>query len=357
MVSAWRRCLLSPRPSLSFGAIAPFSFPVAFCVCGRLFPTRMHVDKDVPISLAAYSCCSISMILLNKLVMDTHGLDYPMGLLFSQNAAALILVVVAKKQGWVDFPPFDWNIARKWLPLTLLFVAMLWTSMKSLKTMSVAVQTILKNLSTIITACGDWYFFEKKLSIYIFGAFGVMATGAYLGSRGDPWVTAEGLFWTLTNVTVTSCYLLYMKLLMGDVTKEIGKYGPVFYNNLLSLPFLFLPAAPTLPSLINGIANGTAGMWFCVAGMVCVGGVMTFATFWCMRVTSPTTYAVTGSLNKIPLALLGIFVFGHHPSAMGWFGIAVALSGGMWYTWLNLPRAPPPSPKDLEDPNGGNRRV
>jgi GDP-mannose transporter len=77
--------------------------------------------------------------------------------------------------------------------------------------------------------------------------------------------------------------------------------------------------------------------------MILVGSVMTFASFWCMKVTSPTTYSVTGALNKIPLAVMGVFIFGHIPTMFGWLGIGVALSGGVLYTWLNRP---PPKPKD-----------
>ena len=230
-----------------------------------------HLDSEVPLSLLAYSLCSISMILLNKLVMSSYGLDFPMGLLFMQNGAALLLVVAAKRLGFVHYPEFDVKVARRWLPLTLLFVAMLWTSMKSLKTMSVAVQTILKNLATILTACGDAYFFEKKLTAGMFGAFGLMVLGSYLGSSNDKWVTPEGIFWTLLNVTITSGYLLYMKVLLGNVTKEIGRYGPVFYNNLMSLPFLIIPAAPTLGEMVHAIADSTPGAWFCVVAMVAVG--------------------------------------------------------------------------------------
>lgn len=306
------------------------------------------------ISLLMYSACSVSMILLNKLVMDTYKLDFPFALLLMQNFSAMALVVMAKKLGYVHFPDFDMRVVKAWLPLTVLFVLMLFTSMKSLKTMSVAVQTILKNLATILTALGDAYLFQRQLTPGMFGAFGLMILGSYLGSASDSWVTAWGLFWTFANVFATVAYVLYMKALLGNVSSEIGKYGPVFYNNMLSLPFLILPSFGTLGDFGSALAAAPTGAHVCLVCMILVGSVMTFATFWCMQKTSPTTYSVTGSLNKIPLAVLGIFIFNHKPTGVGALGIACALSGGMVYTYLNLPKPKPPV-SDLEDPKDDNR--
>lgn len=316
---------------------------------------RLHAsseDAEVAISLICYSACSVSMILLNKLVIDTYHIDFPMGLLVLQNGCALLLVAVLKQLKLVHYPDFDMVVVRKWLPLTVLFVGMLWTSMKSLKIMSVAVQTILKNLAIILTALGDQFLFGKRVTLPMYGAFSLMVVGSYLGSVGDKWVTSWGLFWTFTNIGFTVAYVLYMKRLLGDVSREIGRYGPVFYNNLLSLPFLLPSCLATLPDLGRTIANSSNGAIACLFMMVAVGSVMTFASFWCMKVTSPTTYSVTGALNKIPLALMGIFIFGHIPSAVGWLGIAIALSGGLIYTCLNLP---PSKPKEL--PQGDERRA
>jgi GDP-mannose transporter len=293
------------------------------------------------LSILMYSCCSVSMILLNKLVMTTYEINFPNGLLFMQNFSALALVVLAKQLGFVHYPDFDMKVVKKWLPLTLLFVAMLWTSMKSLETMAVAVQTILKNLATVLTALGDAYLFEKKLTSGMFTAFGLMFAGAYLSGSTDTQMTFWGLFWTMSNVFFTVSYVLYMKALMGNVSSEIGRYGPVFYNNLLSLPFLLLPALPSLKPLADAVALAPTGAHLCLFFMVLVGSVMTFATFWCMKVTSPTTYSVTGALNKIPLAVLGIFIFNHYPTMLGACGMALALSGGMLYTWISRPKPKP----------------
>lgn len=298
------------------------------------------LEIEIALSILCYSTCSISMILLNKLVIDTFEINFPMGLLFLQNSAAVLLISFLKLQGVVHYPDLDRRIAKRWILLTVLFVCMLWTSMKSLKIMSVAVQTILKNLAIILTALGDQYFYGKSINFATYGAFLLMIVGSYLGSVGDQWVTAWGLFWTFMNIFSTVAYVLYMKQLTKEFV-DIGRYGPVFYNNVLSLPFLFPSCAATMPELWDALRAAGPGAFFCLSLMVLVGCVMTFATFWCMKLTSPTTYSVTGALNKIPLALFGVFIFGHVPTPVGWLGIAIALGGGMVYTWVNRPRELP----------------
>ena len=247
---------------------------------GHLHGHTLTEEAEILISIIAYSTCSVSMIILNKLVIDKYGIDFPMGLLFLQNLSALCLVTGAKKSGLVHFPDFDMRVVRKWLPLTVLFVMMLWTSMKSLKIMSVAAQTIIKNLAIVLTALGDQFFHQKQLSMGMYGAFGMMVLGSYLGSVGDQWVTEWGLFWTFANVLFTVSYVLYMKQLLDGVSREIGRYGPVFYNNLLSLPFLLFFCGGSLSDMAGAISQAGNGAIVSLVLMILVGSVMTFATFW-----------------------------------------------------------------------------
>ncbi|KEG09571.1 GDP-mannose transporter [Trypanosoma grayi] len=287
-------------------------------------------------SVLAYSICSMSMIILNKLVIFTFGLNYPMGLLFIQNSGAVLLVSFARRMKWLHYPDFSMEVTKKWLPLTLLFVAMLWTSMKSLHTMSVSMQTIIKNLAVIITAMGDSKLYGRRVTPVMYFSFVLMVFGSYMGAKGDRWVTTWGLFWTFMNIAATVCYTLYMKQLLGDVSKQIGRYGPVFYNNLLSLPFILAASLPSMPDMAASLMIASWWTLFSVVLMILAGSLMTFAVFWCMKETSPTTFSVIGAVNKAPLAIMGMIVFKQFPTLTGYCGIMVALTGGFIYTYANI---------------------
>lgn len=295
-----------------------------------------HNQLATAVSVISYSTCSISMIIINKLLIDTYKLHYPNCLLFFQTAGAFVLVVLAKLLRLVDYPAFSMNVVRRWLPLTLLFVAMLYTSMKSLGLMSVSAQTIIKNLAIIATAVGDRLLYGKRVTVGMYASFALMVLGSYLGAKGDPWVTAWGLFWTFMNIGVTVSYTLYMKRLLGDVSKQIGRYGPVFYNNLLSTPFFFFGGVSEITPFLTDLVDASWRAKVCVVIMTLISSCMTFAVFWCMEMTSPTTFSVVGALNKVPIAFLGMLIFQQFPDLLGYIGICIALGGGFLYTFCNI---------------------
>ena len=327
---------------------------------------KLNYRRSEPaVSLLTYSLSSMSIIIVNKLVMTTHGLNHPIALLFLQNLFAVALVCGGKWSKRISYPDMEWRIVMRWLPLTGLFVAMLYTSMVSLHLMSVASQALLKNISTVLTAFGDWYFFNKVLTREIMASFAMIMLGSCLSVSGDQWVTPAGLVWTGLNIVFTSCYLLYMKCLLGGVSKEIGHYGTVFYNNVLSLPFLFFPGLTSFPLLWHRLVESASASYphnhqrgdsvnsAVAVGLgsapgydpylvplflllVALGGLIPFAIFWAMGQNSPTTVAVTGTLGKIPLTLLGVFIFQMWPSLRGWWGIVVGLTGGIFYTYFNI---------------------
>ncbi|KAG5493286.1 hypothetical protein GH5_02028 [Leishmania sp. Ghana 2012 LV757] len=291
---------------------------------------------EAALSVMTYSFCSVSMILVNKLIMNTYNMNFPFGILMLQTGGALGIVALAKAARFVDYPAFSMEVAKQWLPLTLLFVSMLFTSMKSLGTMSVAAQTILKNLAVVFIALGDKFLYLKAQTLSVYVSFALMILGSYLGAKGDRWVTPWGLVWTFLNIISTVLYTLYMKAVLGAVSTSIGRYGPVFYNNLLSLPFFVIMGFSEIMPFSESIGETTMFGKLVLVFSVIVSSVMTFSVFWCMSITSPTTMSVVGSLNKIPLAFLGMLVFHQFPTPTGYLGIAIALSAGFLYTHLNI---------------------
>lgn len=53
---------------------------------------------------------------------------------------------------------------------------------------------------------------------------------------------------------------------------------------------------------------------------------MSYASAWCVRTTSSTTYSMVGALNKLPIAASGIMFFGDKAT----FGNVSAIIVGKW---------------------------
>ena len=307
-------------------------------------------------SVLVYMLCSVSMILLNKLVTTRHRLEhFALVMVLLQCVAGAALAHGLRRAGWVEYPPLSGQVVKAWLPVTALFVAMLVTSLLSLHYMSLAMYTLLKNGALFLTALGDTVFFRRELASDHLIGFYFMLLGSVLSAQNDRWLTAEGVMWTVLNIVFTASYNLYLKQVLHRHREWGGHWAPMYYNNLMSV-FLVLSllafagvtgggsdADGALARHAGGLAGFAAAAaelsaegQACVVAFVAAGAVLSGASLWCMKHTSPTTYCVAGATCKIPNIVLGAIIFNQFPSRRGVLGIIVAFCGIYLYTWACL---------------------
>jgi len=213
---------------------------------------------------------------------------------------------------------------------------MLFTGMASLQYNSVPMVTVFKNITNIMTTIGDCIIYGATVELLVIAAFGVMLAGAVMAARNDAEITQAGLFWMLANCVCTSGYVLYLKYATKSV--KLSKFGMVFYNNVLCSLFLFpvsvmngefktFMSTPALHTVDYAVKNGFAGF---------VGFFLNFASLNCVAQTGPTTYAMIGSLNKVPIAFMGYYIFDSKISEETWTFISISLLGGILYTIAKL---------------------
>lgn len=253
-----------------------------------------------------------------------------------QAVIAAISVEFCRKMNWVQYPSLNYETARAWAPVNVFFCLMLFTGMVSLETNSVPMVTVFKNVTNIITTVGDYVFFGSKPEGMAVAAFAVMFLGAVAAAQNDIHVTATGLFWMVANCLATSSYVLYMKFATQNI--QLSKFGMVFVNNVLCVALL-LPVA-----LLNGevgtFLNAEQVHTWDYAGKNAfagfIGFFLNFASLHCVSVTGPSTYAIVGSLNKIPVAILGYLIFDSVIDSKTWFFISVSLCGGFLYSYAKI---------------------
>lgn len=253
-----------------------------------------------------------------------------------QAIVAVICVDLCRRLKWVEYPDLTMSTVRSWAPVNIFFCLMLFTGMGALQTNSVPMATVFKNVTNILTTAGDFLFFGSRPEVLVLAAFGVMLFGAIFAAKNDISITATGLFWMVANCVSTSAYVLYMK--HATQTIKMSKFGMVFVNNLLCLVFL-LPVAYSTGEL--GLFLRTPAIHTpdylsknVFAGFV--GFFLNFASLNCVSVTGPTTYAIVGSVNKIPVALLGWVLFDSVITEKTWFFIGVSMCGGFLYSWAKI---------------------
>lgn len=271
-------------------------------------------------------------------VSYNHLIDGDLNILLVviQAIVAVFCVESCKRMKWVEYPNFNFDTAKQWAPVNIFFCAMLFTGMASLQYNSVPMVTIFKNVTNICTTAGDWYFFGSTTETLVLVAFGIMLSGAVAAAWNDIYISWTGVFWMALNCISTSGYVLYMKFATKNV--QLSKFGMVFYNNVLCVVFL-LPVAwamgqVTLFRITPALHTADYASKNMFAGLV--GFFLNFASLNCVSITGPTTYAIVGSLNKIPVAMLGYVLFDDVISSETWFFIAVSMMGGFLYSYAKI---------------------
>ena len=148
--------------------------------------------------------------------------------------------------GIITYRDFNLEEARRWFPISLLLIGMIYTGTKALQFLSIPVYTIFKNLTIILIAYGEVLWFGgsvTSLTLFSFGLMvvssliaawadiehalresygGAMGLGhgseaASVGNAGDAAAAARistlnaGYIWMLVNCLCSATYLLSMR--------------------------------------------------------------------------------------------------------------------------------------------------
>ena len=110
----------------------------------------------------------------------------------------------------------------------------------------------------------------------------------------------------------------------------------MFYNNLLSIPII-LACSLLLEdwSSANIMKNfPPSSRSHIIFAMVVTGFgtvFISYASAWCVRVTSAATYSMAGALNKIPIAISGLVFFDAPVTVPSVSAIAIGSISGIVY--------------------------
>jgi len=87
--------------------------------------------------------------------------------------------------GIINFRDFNTDEARKWFPISLLLIGMIYTSTKALQFLSIPVYTIFKNLTIILIAYGEVLWFGGNVTSMALLSFGLMVVSSVIAAWAD----------------------------------------------------------------------------------------------------------------------------------------------------------------------------
>ncbi|XP_073098583.1 GDP-mannose transporter GONST1-like isoform X2 [Elaeis guineensis] len=300
-------------------------------------PVKIH--NQALLSGLAYCISSCSMILVNKFVLSGYDFNAGISLMLYQNLVSVIIVSALSLFGVISTEPLTWKLIKVWLPVNVIFVGMLITSIFSLKNINVAMVTVLKNVTNVITALGETYLFQKHHGNTVWAALFLMIISAISGGITDLSFHAVGYTWQIVNCFLTASYSLTLRRVM-DTAKQVTKSGNlnefsmVLLNNSLSLPLgiLLVFAFDEVDYLSKTPLLRMPMFWLVMTLSGFLGLAISFTTMWFLHQTGATTYSLVGSLNKIPLSFAGIILFKVPITLENFFSILFGLLAGVIFT-------------------------
>lgn len=166
-----------------------------------------------------------------------------------------------------------------------------------------------------------------------------MIVSAVAGAITDLSFNPAGYFWQIMNCVFTAAYSLYLRNVMDKVApltsnkKPLNEFSMVFLNNLLSIPpiivlMVIMGETTTLP-MQKDLFNPSFQFAAIISGFV--GFFISFASLWFLSTTTPTIYSLVGSLNKIPVAFIGMLLFDSAISTKNVVSVSIGLAAGVLF--------------------------
>ncbi|EAS30900.3 GDP-mannose transporter [Coccidioides immitis RS] len=311
------------------------------------------ISNSPVLPILSYCASSILMTVTNKYVLSGVQFNLNFFLLCVQSVVCIIAIQTCKSMGLINYRDFNSDEAKKWFPISLLLIGMIYTGTKALKFLSIPVYTIFKNLTIILIAYGEVLWFGGSVTGMALFSFGLMVlssviaawadikhaldTSGFSGAEATSKISTlnAGYIWMLINCLCTSTYILGMRKRIK--LTNFKDFDTMFYNNLLSIPILmigsFIVEDWSSENINKNFPIETRNSL--IFAMIFSGLSSVFISYtsaWCVRVTSSTTYSMVGALNKLPIALSGLIFFGDPVTVPSVSAIVVGFISGIVYS-------------------------
>ncbi|KAG2436209.1 hypothetical protein HXX76_006521 [Chlamydomonas incerta] len=116
---------------------------------------------------------------------------------------------------------------------------------------------------------------------------------------------------------------------------KLNELSMVYYNNVLSVPpLLLLSLLFGEPMRLRNYQH-TSNPEFTIVVLMgaLLGFGVSFASIWCMSRTSATIYSLTGSMNKVVVAVVGMYAFREPVNFTNLLSIAMGLGAGFLFVF------------------------
>jgi len=294
------------------------------------------------LAVAAYSFCSGSLVLVNKLIL--HQLPYPSLVITFQLWATLFFIQIGDAFHVLDVDPIKWKCIKPYLAYTVAFSLGVYCNMKSLSMSNVETVIVFRALAPLLVSVLDAMFLGREWpSARSWVALSVIAVGAYGYALTDEAFQTQGLIaylWPTAYLIVISFEMAYGKKIISAVELKT-RTGPVLYTNMLGWPPMlgFAYMGGEYGRFYNDLTDravrdeplfSTSAVVLMLLGCI-VGTGIGYSGWWCRSKVSAASYTLIGVLNKCLTVLVNLMIWDQHAAVEGIASLSLCLVGGAFY--------------------------
>lgn len=209
----------------------------------------------------------------------------------------------------------------------------------SLQYNSVGFYQVMKHMTVVGVVIIEAIFFQKYLSTPFLAALSTMCIGVIITGTTDFRLNFIGTMFAIANILCTSCYQIWC----GSLQKSLDA-NPLQLQMYIA-PLQALAIIPFIPVFDNySLSSPTSIFHFVLTPKTMYAILFTGLLALCVNVsiflvigkTSAVTYNVVGNAKTAFLFLVDFVVFDRPFVPANIFGMALTLTGVVWYTQLKL---------------------
>jgi len=312
--------------------------------------TNKSIYSTTPFAVGGYMLCSATLLISNKYAV--HKVAAPSFILFSQLMGTAIVVKTFAALGKIQCDALDKVKVQKFLPVALIFLATIFSNIKSLQYANVETFMVFRFSTPLVVSIADYLFLGRRLpSAQSWACLLALLVGAFGYATTDSSFEIKGYTFCAVWYVIFCIDQIYLKHVINTVKMD-STWGRVFYSNFLAalpLIFTFVSDADEIEALKN-ISSGAA---LAVFVSVALGVGMSYFAWMARSLLSAASFTVVGNACKVLTIAINVSLWDKHASAFGISCLMFCLASAYFYQ-----QAPMRSDsKDTDDNVGADKGI